>query len=476
LECKRFRKFLTMQYIARPKVGFLSAFYGAYDDVMGAGFRPLQTQAAAGNRTVLERHFDVTDFGVLSSLNEAEAAARKIASARIEALIYAPTMVAPPEWIEVALRQVACPIVVWSATRLQSVSSGLDHRAATVDTSLVGATMLANCFVRRGQRFAVVDAVPENPADEMRLTRTVNAAVAARRLNTAVALRVGAPIAGYRDVETTAEELNAVGIREIDVSVAQWERAFAAVSARDVEDELAALRARANWRVTSAATGEASARLALALRRLTQEHGATVGTVNCHSCWFRQHDQIGIVACLGVSLLLEAGISFSCTGDLPAALAGLLAKALSGSSLYCELYVREPDTDQFLVAAGGEGDPTWAQDGNVDVVANEYYPGRCGAGLGVRFALQRGPATVISMTPTMQGWRLIWAPGAIIDRTFPSLDGPNGMFRFATQPGQRAAEQWIGAGPTHHAALARGHLDLEMPLVATLANLTNIRV
>jgi L-arabinose isomerase len=50
------------------------------------------------------------------------------------------------------------------------------------------------------------------------------------------------------------------------------------------------------------------------------------------------------------------------------------------------------------------------------------------------------------------------------------------MFRFATQPGQRAAEQWIGAGPTHHAALARGHLDLEMPLVATLANLTNIRV
>ena len=465
-----------MQLMTRPKVGFLSAFYGAYDDVMGAGFRATQNESAAANRALLERHFDVSDFGVVSTLAEAEAAAGQIAAARVEALIYAPTMVAPPEWIEVALRHLTCPIVIWSATRLESLPPGLDHIGATVHTSLVGATMLANCFVRRRQRFAVVDAVPKEPQDELRLKRTVIAAVAAHRLTSAVALRVGTPIAGYRDVETTPEELAAVGIREVDVSVEQWQHAFAAVSARDVEAELVALAARPRWRVAAAATSAASARLALALARLTQEHGATFGTVNCHSCWFRQHASIGIVACLGVSLLHEAGIPFSCTGDLPAAMAGLLAKTLSGSSLYCELYVREPQTDQILVAAGGEGDPTWAADGQVDVVANEYYPGRCGAGLGVRFALERGAATLISMTPTLDGWRLIWAPGAITGRSFPGVDGPNGMFKFASHSGQTAAEQWISAGPTHHAALARGHLDLELPIVATLANLTNIRV
>ena len=465
-----------MQDVARPKVGFLSAFYGAYDDVMGAGFRALQIQTAARNRALVECNFEVTDFGVVSSLEEAEAAARTIESMPVEAVIYAPTMVAPPEWIEVALRAVTCPIIIWSAMRLHRLPSNLDHTGATVHTSLVGATMVANCFVRRQQRFVVVDAVPEDSADAVRLKRTINAAVATYRLSTAVALRVGAPIPGYRDVETTAQELRAVGIREVEISVAQWGRAFAAVSASDVATELAALRSREKWRIAPAGAAEASARLALALRRLTQEHGATLGTVNCHSCWFRQHNQIGIVACLGVSLMHEAGIPFSCTGDLPAAMAGLLAKTLSGSSLYCELYAREPETDQFLIAAGGEGDPTWASDGNVDVVANEYYPGRCGTGLGVRFALQRGPATLISMTPTMQGWRLIWAPGAITDRSFRSLDGPNGMFQFATRTGQRTAEQWITAGPTHHCALARGHLDLELPLVATLANLKNIRV
>jgi L-arabinose isomerase len=304
----------------------------------------------------------------------------------------------------------------------------------------------------------------------------VNAAVAARRLGTAIALRVGAPIAGYRDVETTAEELRAVGLREIEISVAELEQTFAAVSARDVQAELVALRARAQWCVAPAGAADASARLALALRRLASAHGATLGTVNCHSSWFRQNERIGIVACLAVSLLHEAGIPFSCTGDLPAAMAGLVAKTLSGSALYCELYIREPKADQFLIAAGGEGDPTWASGGNIDIIANEYYPGRCGAGLGVRFALQQGPATLISMTPTLKGWRLIWAPGAITARSFPKLDGPNGMFEFATHPGHRAAEEWVTAGPTHHPALARGHLDLELPIVAELAGLKSVRV
>ncbi len=36
--------------------------------------------------------------------------------------------------------------------------------------------------------------------------RSITAAVAAHRLTTAVALRIGTPIAGYRDVESTPEE------------------------------------------------------------------------------------------------------------------------------------------------------------------------------------------------------------------------------------------------------------------------------
>lgn len=336
--------------------------------------------------------------------------------------------------------------------------------------------MLANCLVRRAQPFVVVDTAHGDVAGEQRLRRVVTAAIASYRLRSAIALRVGTPIAGYRDVETTTQELDALGISEVQVSPEELLGVYAGVSAREAQMELAALTARPTWTWSDAGASEASVRLAIALRKLAMDHKATLGTVNCHGCWFRQHPQIGIVACLGVSLLHEAGIPFSCTGDLPAAMAGLLSKTLSGSSLYCELYVHEPDSDEFLVAAGGEGDPSWADNARVEVVLNQYYPGMAGAGAGLRFALTPGAATLISMTPTTSGWRLIWGLGEITGRSFPSLDGPNGMFRFQTQPGRIAAEQWIAAGPTHHPSLARRHLDLELDVVARLAQLTSCRV
>lgn len=466
---------MTSPIARRPRLGYLSAFFGAYDDVMGPGFRLTQAQLIAENRGVLEGAFEVVDFGIISSPEEARAAAGKIAGSAIEVLVYAPAMVAPPAWIEIALSGLRCPILIWSATRQNVVPDRLDHLQATVHTSLVGATMFSNCLVRANKRFAVVDAVPGSPTDEARLTRSIMAAVAAHRLSTAVALRIGTPIAGYRDVESSPDELATLGVREVSIPAAELEAAFAGIAASAVDDELERLRTRPGWSAPPADASAASARLALAMRRLAHEHRATLGTVNCHSTWLRQNRQIGIVACLGVSLMHEAGIPFSCTGDLPAAMAGLLATTLSGASLYCELYVREPASDEFLVAAGGEGDPAWAE-GGVAIVPNQYYPGHCGAGLGVRFALRQGPATLISMTPTLDGWRMIWASGDITGRSFPRLDGPNGMFRFTTEPGHRAAGDWISAGPTHHPALARGVLDLELPLVARLANLESIRV
>lgn len=444
---------------------------------MGTGFRQVQFEMAKRCHDVLRATFDVVDLGMISSLEEARALGERTGTAaQFDAVVYAPTMVAPPEWIESILSKVSCPIVVWSATRFATIAKELDHLKATVDTSLVGATMIANCLVRDRRPFVAVDAALGNPADELRLKRSVTAAAAYRQLSRAVALRIGTPIAGYRDVETTAEELRAAGVQEIQVSASDLEQRVAGVSSHDTQMELTKLRSRPAWQMTETGNVDTSVRLAIALRRLAEEHAAALGTVNCHSRWFRQSERVGIVACLGVSLLHEAGIPFSCTGDLPAAMAGFLAKALSGSSLYCELYGREPETGEFLLAAGGEGDPTWAEGGAVTVIPNEYYPGRCGAGLGLRFSLCAGPATLISMTPSTAGWRLIWAPGTVTERSFPGLDGPNGMFRFDTHPAHTAAERWMAAGPTHHPALARGILDIELPIVSALSTWTEIRV
>jgi L-arabinose isomerase len=129
-----------------------------------------------------------------------------------------------------------------------------------------------------------------------------------------------------------------------------------------------------------------------------------------------------------------------------------------------------------LVAAGGEGDPTWVAPGNgIRLEPNRHYPGRNGPGTAVSFPLERGPATLLSMSPAGDGWILAWGTGEVVESRYPALGGPNGMFRFDSGPAGEALARWIGSGATHHAALARGRLDIELPVVAAILGLAAVR-
>ena len=166
-----------------------------------------------------------------------------------------------------------------------------------------------------------------------------------------------------------------------------------------------------------------SARLAEAIRVLLDRHDAALGTVNCHGPMLRFSDRIGITACLAVAREALRARPLSCTGDGPAAIALLLARRLAGAALYNECYAAEPASGLLLVAAGGEGDPGWA-DGPVQLEANDHYPGNRGQGSSVAFALRKGPATLLSTSPVDVGWNLAWATGEIVETRSAKMRGP----------------------------------------------------
>ena len=218
-------------------------------------------------------------------------------------------------------------------------------------------------------------------------------------------------------------------------------------------------------------------RLALALRDLADSANAVAATVNCHSEMLRWNPAIGITACLGASLLTAEGIPVSCTGDLPTALALVLARALSGRALYCEFYTPERETGLMLLAAGGEGDPAWADPAHPVVVEpNDHYPGDHGAGTSISFRLEQGPATALSLSPAGATWRLAWATGEIVEARYDTMGGPNGMFRFDSGTAFEAGARWIASGATHHNALAHGRLDVEIPVLARALGIEEVRV
>ena len=97
-------------------------------------------------------------------------------------------------------------------------------------------------------------------------------------------------------------------------------------------------------------------------------------------------------------------------------------------------------------------------------------------GTSVAFALQTGPATLLSLSPEPDGWVLAWGPGEIVETRYDDMRGPNGMFRFDSGPSGEAISRWIMSGATHHNALAPGHLDIEVPALAEALGIRHARI
>lgn len=465
-----------MSSASRPKIGLVSCYFTLFDAQMPAGFREEREAVVRQYADLLGRDFDVVDAGMLTSDDEGDHANALLREAEPAAVVFAPSMAAPPSYVARALAGLDTPLVVWNGPTIDRLPDGLTQAQATVNSSQVAAVMLANALVRKRRPFATVTASPFDPEDVVLLMRTVRAAAAASKLRGSTALRVGAPFPGYLDVEASESDLDRLGITERPVTVDELNEAFARIDGARIAAGLAGLAAR-GWECRAGKVDERSMRLALALDDLAQAENAVAATVNCHSDLLRWNPAIGITACLGASLMTASGVPVSCTGDLPTALALVLGRALSGRALYCEFYTPERETGLMLLAAGGEGDPAWADPAYPVVVEpNEHYPGTHGAGASISFRLEPGPATALSLSPVDGTWRLAWATGEIVEARYDSMGGPNGMFRFDSGPAFEAGARWIASGATHHNALAAGRLDVEIPVLARALGIEEVRV
>ena len=386
-------------------------------------------------------------------------------------------MAAPPSYAAIALERTTSPLVIWNAPAVTRLPDGLTQAQATEHTTTVGALMYGNLRVREGRPPLVVTAGHDDAAAIDRLLRTVRAAAAARL----AAGRHRAPGRGChpglprrrRDAPRT---LPALGLREVAVELEAWEAAVESASAAEAASAPRRRHAPLGGRSRVRRPSGAPASRWRSTRPWTHV-GAVAGTVNCHGPWFRGSERVGITACLAVACQAEKGRSISCTGDQPTAIVLHLARLLTGSALYCEGYTPEAETGLLLVAAGGEGDPAWAEPpGAVTLEANDHYPGVRGNGTGLAFALRRGPATLLSLSPTEAGWVLAWATGEVVESRYDAMRGPNGMFQFDSGPAVEAVEAWIASGATHHNALAPGRLDVEVPALAASLGMRAVRV
>lgn len=461
--------------LGRPvRVGLLTPYFSFFEGRFPETFRARQEEYASdlANR-IAASGAEVTAAGLIDSSESAVEARERLREAAAEVIVIAPLMASPPQFVLDALKGIDAPLLIWNDRRVDELQDELDEVEATRVSSLIGSTMVANALERSNLRFAVFTTKGN---DDQSIGRAIRAAAVAPRLRTLRLGLLGDPVDGYADVVLDDAAADALGVTLVRVPVESFIRIHGDVNehARAQSEEQFRL---AGVRVAGASAGELRASLAVhsAFQLVVAAYEVDALAINCHSDALRWAPEIGIVGCLGATLLTSAGWPVSCTGDSATAIGLAVATILTGHAQYCEGYVLAGRTGELLLSSCGMADLALKAPGDPGTVApNDLYPGNRGLGCLCRHGFPAGRATIIGFAGDSP--RLVWASGDLTGRAFERLNGPSGSFIFAGTDSNSVVQRWIESAPAHHIALAEGWLDVEFEIAARFLDFRFINV
>ena len=460
---------------ACPRVAVVVPYWSFWEGSVGSDLRADRESICAAVVRHLNGAVDVVGVELIDSRESAARAAASLAGSQVHALLIVQTMAVPPAYLLACLDALpGLPVVIWALHRHGLVTDTFDHGAITAEGATVGTPMLTNPLIRRERPFELLLGRLDDPACVARAREAVRAAGVAGELRDSRVGLIGSPLDGYDCVDVDANELrDAMGIEIIPIEprevLERW-REVRPNQVRPFEEEVDAV-----WECTpDIEEGEAllrSLRAAVVMEAIVRDYRLDAGAINCHVPEIRFGEEIGITPCYALGRLTSMGVPWTCTGDVPTAVAMLTVKWLGGVSVYHELEAVDYETDEFVIANSGEHDLGWcAPSERPRLRRNGWFDGidpRCGV-CGC-FEAAPGPATLVGFTAhprAAHGFRFVTARGEITPRRFPVTGTVNGAFRFTSGRAEDAWVRWVAAGVSHHSCATLGDYSAKIKSVA----------
>ncbi len=211
-----------------------------------------------------------------------------------------------------------------------------------------------------------------------------------------------------------------------------------------------------------------SVRTALAMKKIVIEQELDAITVYCQSLW--QQPEIGVVPCIGMSLLMHEGVFCSCEGDVPTALSGLILENLSGDAFFTEIWCNDFQNDQFMMGHSGTMNLGLFDKNTkaVRMVRHPWWTGCSGRGACLEVKMPAGKGTIFSLSQ-VQGkhWRMIVSGVEVVDRNPVPLGAPN-FFIKLQKPITQYLEELAALGAAHHFSMAYGDFTPHLKALAKI--------
>ena len=436
-----------------PKIGFLPLYLKLYDDKMPEyrpGFDPLLATIEKG---LTQHGATVVAAKVCRITSEVKAAVALFEKQDVDCVVtvhlaYSPSLESAP-----VLARTKWPLIVLDTTLDADFGPTVDPAKIMYNHGVHGVMDLASMLRRLGRAFEIVAGHVTESNALQRVAGLAEAAVAARRLRGAQALRLGPSFKGMGDFAVEAEALRrALGIRVEQAGLAELTGAIKAVKPAEIEAEMALDRQRYDVRVEPEVHRRAVT-AGLGLRRLLAAKDYTGFSVN-----FQLFDKPTTPAMpfAEISKAMARGIGFGGEGDtLTGSLVGALATGF-GTTTFTEIFCSDWRGNSLFLSHMGEINPeTVAGKARLVQCFFKFLGQPTAAIVG---AVKPGPAVFVNLVPgPKNSFDLLVSPVEMLadSKREDMQSTPRGWMR-TKQPVATFLEEYSRHGGTHHSALVLG--------------------
>jgi len=456
----------------RPRAGLLTLYIPFYESIIAVGGEKLLL-AADLERRLLEI-CEVVSPGLVGTEDAARDAAELFHARQVDALVVVPMVAVFGALGWAAVRELDVPVCIWNLQPTPGIPDDYDIRQLIRNSGGLGVQALANTIARAERPYEIVFSTNDDPLP-IQLGRFLEAAAVTNDLKRARFGRIGSVFAQMTDV--LMDIASWPGEPVVEILASDLQERYLRQTREAVSQRVADIRERHPVFEISDDELARSARIWLAVDEIVQECNLVGGAFNCHGENCLRNPEIGVTGCYAVSAQTSQGHPFSCTGDLPTAIAMWMLDSLAGSVIYAELDLVDPGANCVLLANGGEGHFT-AAEGPVSITGNENFVGLHGRGASLRFTPVAGKATLASFSPidASRRYRLVVAEGEMFRRCLPALGVFHTAFRFHGLSAPEAFQSWCKAGAVHHVAVAPGEWAGALQMIADMSGFEFVNV
>lgn len=487
------------------KIGLYSAGLRAY----WAQFEGLRDRLAGYNRFIekrLSQYGEVYDFGIVDNADVSEDAADYFRSNCVDVIFLHSATYFTSDMVVPVHRAVKVPCVVLNlqpSPRIDYDRTDTGEWLANCGACPVPET--SNAFERAGIPFrcvngllgldetacsAMSDEKTSGRKEALRAWRQIEewclAAYVKKNLENANFGYLGGNYSGMLDLYSDFTMLTAqAGIRVQILEMCDLNDCLEKVTESEVKEKLDEIgrmfeiegenSADRRVRKPDAEELEWSARVAAAQYRLVKSKKLDGLAYYYHSTDGNPYEALQSGFIVGHSLLTASGVPCAGEADMKTCLAMKICDLLGAGGSFSEIVVTDYDEGTILIGHDGPFHIKIA-DGKPLLRGMGVYHGKKGSGVSVEAKVRSGPVTLFGVSQTRDG-KLKWIVSEAEATKAPIMKIGNTQthVRFDCTPDEYM-DKWFAEAPTHHCAMAVGHVASVIEKLGELMDIKTVRI